>query len=60
MKISLVFDRRKRRNKNGLIQICCYLDGKWIYFSTGVHVKSDEWDEKYSFVNDIYYNIHLC
>lgn len=54
MKISLVFDRMKRLNKNGkgLIQICCYLDGKRTYFSTDVHVKPDEWDDKYSIVNN--------
>ncbi|WP_313375838.1 site-specific integrase [Chishuiella sp.] len=53
MKISLVFDRMKRLNKNkkGLIQICCYLNGKRTYFSTGIHVKPDEWDDKYSIVN---------
>ncbi len=54
MKISLVFNRIKRLNQNGkgLIQICCYLDGKRTYFSTGVHVKPDEWDQKYSIVNN--------
>ena len=54
IQISLVYNRKNKLNKNGeaLIQICCYQNGKRTYFSTGIYIKPNEWNEKRTLIND--------
>lgn len=54
IQISLVYNRKNKLNKNeeSLIQICCYQNGKRTYFSTGIYVKPNEWNEKRMTIND--------
>lgn len=54
IQISLVYNRKNKLNKNeeSLIQICCYQNGKRTYFSTGIYIKPNEWNEKRMTIND--------
>ena len=54
IQISMVYNRKNKLNKNGeaLIQICCYQNGKRTYFSTGIYIKPNEWNEKRTLIND--------
>ncbi len=54
IQISLVYNRKNKLNKKGesLIQICCYQNGKRTYFSTGIYIKPNEWNDKRMLIND--------
>lgn len=48
-KYSIIFNRKGlklKTSQQALIQIEIYLKGKRKYFSTGIHVTSDQWNEK--------------
>lgn len=53
IEFTLVYNRKKSLNKNGeaLIQICCYRMGVRKYFSTGIYIKPEEWNERKQIVN---------
>lgn len=48
VKFSVVFNRKKQLNAQGkaLIQIECYLKGKRKYFSTGIYIAPNQWNDK--------------
>ena len=53
IEFTLVYNRKKALNKNGeaLIQVCCYRMGVRKYFSSGIYIKPDEWNERKQIVN---------
>lgn len=53
IEFTLVYNRKKSLNKNGeaLIQVCCYRMGVRKYFSTGIYIKPEEWNERKQIVN---------
>ncbi|MGV0977812.1 site-specific integrase [Empedobacter falsenii] len=53
IEFTLVYNRKKSLNKNGeaLIQVCCYRMGVRKYFSTGIYIKPEEWNDRKQIVN---------
>lgn len=53
IEFTLVHNRKKLLNKNGeaLIQVCCYRMGVRKYFSTGIYIKPEEWNDRKQIVN---------
>lgn len=61
-RITKVFNRRKKTNKDGQadVEIYIYLDGKKKYYRTGISIDPGQWSKKKNDVNDKHPNyIHL-
>ena len=61
IKYTLIFNRKDRLNKHGqaLIQIKAYQDGNNRYFSTGIYIQPQYWDQRHRKVKHFHPNQYV-